>query len=146
MSSDFDIYGTVDDDGKFTPKDAGYFKMVFKAFRGQEIVINVKKWFEKRSQKQNRYYWGVVVAAVADFIGEDDHDAIHDLLKRKFNGRIIVGSNGEEELIGLSTTKMNRKEFTDYIDRIQRWAVTFCGGLYIRNPNEDELPKVKEAA
>lgn len=143
MSGDFDIFGTVDQEGKFKPKDPNYFKLVFKAFRGKEIILNVKEWIEKRSTLQNRYYWGVVVAAIADYMGEDDHEAVHDLLKRKFNGRIAIGSNGEEEVIGRSTTKMNRLEFCEYIDRIQRWAVVFCGGLIIRSPDEKEIPKFK---
>lgn len=100
----------------------------------KEYVITIKRNRMQRSLPQNNYYHGVVVKTLALYIG-DSEEAIHDMLKKKFNGHTIVFPSGNIELVGGSTAKLNTHEMTMYIEKIRNWAVTE-EGCYIPQPNE----------
>lgn len=94
----------------------------------------------RRSDRQNRYYWGVVVALVMEALQQLGHEVntelTHEFLKGKFNAKPLW--NGEGEVIGEigeTTTKMNRAEFGEYLEKIKRWSATFLS-LYIPEPGE----------
>lgn len=76
---------------------------------------------DRRSTRQNRYYWGVVIplvmSGIADCFGEEitDEEA-HDYLKMKFNS---VND------IPRSTTGLNKDQFKTYIEKIQRFGSEF---------------------
>lgn len=81
----------------------------------------------KRSEKQNRYYWGVVIRMLtAEFrrLGNDvDDRMVHETCTKKFAPVYIYGEGGEVlETVGSSTALMNRDEMIQYIDRIVFWC------------------------
>ena len=85
--------------------------------RYRVFVLDAKKL---RSTSQNRYYWGVVLSALADHTGYDDVQ-LHELMKKKFN--LQTGTIGNKiEDWGGSTTNLNTKDFSDYIEKIRVWA------------------------
>lgn len=77
-----------------------------------------------RTQKQNALYWPVYVQTCADHFGYFP-DEMHEELKLMFNAKdskLIPGAR-----VGGSTTKMTTKEFTEYLEKIQIWALTEHG-------------------
>lgn len=91
-----------------------------KRFEGKEIQMTIKRRFKSRSDRQNRYYWGVVLKILSTEIG-DSPEAVHEALKFKFLGTTEVkGLELIKSSAGLST-----EEMTDYIESIRTWAVTF---------------------
>jgi len=98
---------------------------------GQIVEIFVRKVTRIRSLPQNRYYWGVVIPAIMEWMGEDiDKDQVHFALKEKFlsnrdpnTGLVIV----------FSTTKLTVEQFREYIDRIIRFFAPI--GLRIPDPS-----------
>lgn len=109
----------------------------------------------KRSGQQNRYYWGVIIKAFADYLYEDGTadskleaaEIAHEYLKRRFNSMAVSMINketGEEKIERLvkSTTKLSTKEFCDYVDRCRNWLKETLGittmdpGQYV--PEDDK--------
>lgn len=108
------------------------------------LVVRIESEEKKRSQRQNRYLWGVVYKTIADndpgFFGNEStvaalhaagvslEEAVHEYCKRVFlPGETLwldVGDDGggEDFYIRKSTTALNRKEFHEYVEAIRRWA------------------------
>jgi hypothetical protein len=77
---------------------------------------------------------GVVVPLIAKAIGEQDHEAVHDMLKAEFNYEILV--IGDKEMRKpKSTAKMETVEFSEYMEKVRMWAAKFLE-LYVPDPNE----------
>lgn len=72
-----------------------------------------------RSQKQNAYYWGVVLKIMGAEIGYLDSE-IHQLMGKEF----LSYEKSPGELFIRSTTELNTKEFEDYLTNVRRFAAT----------------------
>lgn len=97
-----------------------------KQFKDCEIVMIIKKR-GKRSHPQNRYYWGVVIAEIRirlrELGNEFDAETVHEFLKAKFNGeKIEIPGTGEQIEIGQTTTDMTVEDFSEYLERVIRFA------------------------
>lgn len=122
------------ENGKFIPENPTRFKAAFYGHEHKRVRVTVERFRKKRSSEQNGYYFGVIVPMIGDAIGEDDNQTVHDILKAKFNYEILV--IGDEEIIKpKSTSKMPTSEFSDYVEKIRKWAAQFLS-LYIPNPSE----------
>jgi len=98
-----------------------------KHWRDGEVTLTIERKHAQRSLAANRYYWGVVVATIADFTGYTP-DETHDALKALFLPKHLAFLDGNGEIvnnlvIGGSTTKLNQIEFSDYVSRIREWAL-----------------------
>ena len=109
----------------------------FEAKRFRMIMTDDKK----RSSEQNKYWWGVVVKMIADWLrsyGNDvtDNDT-HEFLKMKYLGKKEVIINGKTFERNRSTSELNTQEFSDLKEKVQRdFAVK---GLVIPDPNQTEF-------
>ena len=91
-----------------------------------ELIV---KQVESRSQLQNSYYWGQVIGSPSKegsllsnemFQGYTKQE-LHEALKEKFDVK--------------STAGMDQEDFTEYINKIIRWAAEFAG-MYIKEPED----------
>ena len=117
-----------------------------KVFEGKPIKVTIEHNKVKRSDQQNRYYWGVVLPFVRDgFIDLGNNlqrngesiVLIHKLMKSKFleNGIAIADANGEVHTTEPTTSTLNKEEFSEYVEQIKAWATEFLN-IYI--PDADE--------
>jgi len=106
---------------------------------GTKLDITIRKHKEKRSNEQNRYYWGVVVPILADFFGHDNPEDMHEDLKLKFNP--MESKIDKNKIIGGTTTKLSTVDFysaeDSYIERICRWSAMEYN-IYIPPPKKIE--------
>jgi len=106
---------------------------------GTHLDVTIRKHKEKRTNDQNRYYFGVVIPILADFFGHDSAEAMHEDLKLKFNP--VDSKLDKSKKIGGSTTKMSTVDFysaeNSYIERIVRWA-SIEYSIYIPPPVKSE--------
>lgn len=84
----------------------------------------------KRSNPQNRYYWGLVIPLVRkgieDMGTELTSEETHEFLKAKFNVSELVNEDtGQVELLPRSTTILTKEKFSGYVEKIQRFASEF---------------------
>lgn len=97
-----------------------------KRWKNREVVVTIATVHATRSKAQNDYYHAVCVELVASHTGYTHLEA-HELLKALHLPREAAarGTNGRllgDYVIGGSTTKLNKLEFIDYLERIVRWA------------------------
>ena len=93
----------------------------------------------KRSGQQNRYYWGLVIPMLTEAFKDLGHELsqeeTHEFLKAKFNSKQIHNEDtGEAIDLPLSTTRLSKFDFSEYIEKIQRFAAEFLN-VVIPDPN-----------
>lgn len=88
---------------------------------GKQIQLLVNKRYNKRSVKQNDFYWGAIIPLIADQVGMLDEE-VHNALRWKF-----LSDNTKTLPTAKSTTELSKGEFVDYILHIQVWASEFLG-------------------
>lgn len=116
--------GHVDNAGKLKMTNRDKFEEYLKGLSGRVEII-VRKPRKQRSDPQNRYYWGVIVKAIADHTGHTK-DEVHDGLRHMFlkDGWVIK-----------STKDLSTAEAEEYHANCRMWAAaTFS--LIIPLPNE----------
>lgn len=124
--------------GKITANRTALAKMLQCSKDGRHEVI-IKR-IGKRSNNQNRYYWGVVVAMIKDRLIELGNDVnsmnVHDFLKDRFNSKEIFTSNGTViGTVGDTTASISTTDFMNYLDKCKEFAATVLE-IYIPDPNE----------
>ena len=106
---------------------------------GNKVDIVIRKHKEKRTNEQNKYYWGVVIPILADYFGHDNAEDMHEDLKLKFNPAESKIDQGK--IIGGTTTKLSTVDFysaeDSYIERICRWAASEYS-IFIPPPKKSE--------
>lgn len=108
-----------------------------------------------RSPEQNRLYWGYIIKLIVLMYKEawiiHTKDYIHEKFKRAFLPRIRVKSDFSKKYIWIawSTTVLNTKQFTDFINNIKilcefgkLWEIPWLENLewfIIKDISEEEL-------
>ena len=108
-------------------------------FEDREVRVTVRRAARRRSDHQNRYYWGVVLPILSQGLSdtqghEIDIDLAHEFVKRKFwaeTGRVVNGY-----YVGFTTTTATTAEWEEKMENIRRWAIEFLN-INIPEPNED---------
>ena len=98
-------------------------------------TVEVKEYRRDRSAAQNRLYWSWV-KIIGDTLGYDKYD-MHVTLALEFlnTKQSIHPITKEMVTVPTSTTTLDTKEFTDYLERIDRWAAEYRN---IQLPHPDD--------
>lgn len=122
------FYGNVENNAlKLINPDR--FKSYLYTLNGQDVEVIVAKRGKRRTDRQNKFYWGVVVKLISDYTGIEPNE-LHEFLKAQFAPRVetkIELQNGQSivKLLPISTTKLFTKQFSDdYIEKIRTWAAS----------------------
>ena len=91
----------------------------------------IKKWRKKRTLDQNSYYFWLLWIVESETW--QDTETIHEKMKMKF---LYVPSKWNELAYCRSTTQLDTKEFTDYIENIKNFFAEF--GIILPDANEFE--------
>lgn len=113
--------------GEIVNKSA--IRNLFDQLHDGKFLVEISK-HNKRSNQQNRYYFGLVVPLVKNGIKdmgtELTTEETHEFLKAKFNYSELVNTEtGQVELIPRSTTILTKLAFSEYIQHIQQFAAEF---------------------
>ncbi len=110
-----------DDSGaKLVVKSPAYYRAQLDKFRdGEEVTLMVHNRKPKRSEAQNRFYWGVYLPLIAEETGEKDLNKLHELFKGKFLTEGIVEVLGEKVRIKKSTADLSKTEFYEFMVAIE---------------------------
>lgn len=126
------ITGIVSDNGKLQVSQNQLAALVewFNGRTGRTVEITVKE-NNKRTDKQSKYYWGVIVPEIVKVANEAGNrynkERVHELLKLRFDIE--------------STTDLNTSEFEAKMEEIRIWAAQFFG-ITIPLPNELTTPSL----
>lgn len=98
---------------------------------GKSVVISIEKKKSKRSDAQNRYWWGVVIPIVkqglkdAGFQDYKTGESVHELLKYRFLKTDSVSEHGETLERIKSSTELSKGEFMELIAEVQQWSAEY---------------------
>jgi hypothetical protein len=123
--------GTIDK-GKLILDQPQRYLVHLAKYEGKRIEVILRKRRSKRSDAQNRWYWGVCVEILANHCGYDPEE-LHDALKIKFLSDRTVDDKGLMR-VG-STARMTTDEFIGYTNKVVRWAAEYLH-VYIPSPHE----------
>lgn len=124
MSKDFTIVHIKD--GVIQNRKA--VKLLFEQKDGRYLVEI--SGADKRSNQQNRYYFGLVIPLFQKGMQTKGMDVtkeeVHAMLKARFNfSEVVNESDGEFLRVPMSTTRLNKEGFSEYIAKIQQLAAEF---------------------
>lgn len=105
-------------------------------FEAVRMQVTLGKLIRSRNEKQNRYYWGVMIPTIrAHHKGETGENITPDEL-HTYHLNVVMGEKPEvktilgEEVISFNvkrTSDMDTVEFTNYVDTlIKYWAERGC--------------------
>lgn len=107
---------------------------ILKTRKPKVYDVEIKERKNIRSNKQNNYYWGVLIPILSKDLGWFE-DEIHEYLKKKFNRKEKVLPSSEIVEIGGSTKDLNTADAENYYNQIRIWALTECD-IFLPLPNE----------
>ena len=126
--------------GQLHIKRKADFERMIRQMEGSEVELVLRKHYKVRSLSQNAYYWGVVVALLAEHCGYDDPEEMHHALRHRFlliHNDPIETLHGKTSLQGArSTAKLTTAEFSEYMEQARRLAAEM--GVVIPSPGEIE--------
>lgn len=121
---------TVDDYGGLHLKNDDIFRRYLVSLGGDvEVVVRKKTNNANRSNQENKYYWGVVLPIVADYMG-DNVEAAHNALRM-----IFLNDNSKKIDTIKSTSTLTVTEFEEYMSKI-RIYMSMEHDVYIPKPCE----------
>lgn len=134
-------YAYYDKQGKLQCES---FKAAMAALKvkGVPIVLQCEEFKERRSNPQNRFYFGIVVDLVRRGLKDlgwepktCSAEAVHEMLKREF---LTVDEHVRDGVFlkrTRSTTELDTAEFSQYLEHCKQFAAENLGVL-IPDPNE----------
>lgn len=109
-----------------------------KKFEGKEVRLRIELKSKDRTLPQNNYYWGVVIAILADHLGYQKHE-LHELMRIMFLSYDFVDKKRNINVqMARSTTSLSTAEFEEYVEKVRTWALTEHE-VKIPLPNEVDL-------
>lgn len=130
------------EDGKFK-RNRNWILRALQQFEGKNITLTIEQTKSKRSNPQNKYYWGLVIPLIKEGLYNNygqvfNTETIHYyLLSARFApvNTLINEDTGEVIDIKIRTSEMSKTQFSDYILEIQKFAAEFLN-IEIPLPNE----------
>ena len=88
--------------------------------------INLCKYRARRTDPQNRRYWGFVIKSFGEFLREQGDEftdlEVHELLKNRYLRKTWVDpKNGERMDYARSTTELDVQEFNEYMEKVENF-------------------------
>jgi hypothetical protein len=113
------FYGHVSR-GKLHLVDRPAFDRHAMDFEDSEVELRLQKRKKDRTSAQNKYYWKVVVAYIAEETG-DSKEAVHEGLKHRF----LIDRDDKMLPRVRSTTSLTTSEMARYIDDCVQLAAEY---------------------
>ena len=98
------------------------------------IELSIKPYKLTRSDRQHRYYFGVVITTISNDTGYTKEE-VHQIMKQKFLWQ-VTEFNGKFYETSKSTTNLTTSEMELYLRNIREFANIELG-IFVRLPNED---------
>ena len=136
------FHGRVSDDGarlELLHSEREIRQGYLRKMAGKTVDIVVKLHRRNRSDRQNRWHWGVAVPLIAHELGYDrhEHEDVHYALVAK-----CFGTHRDERLQQEVPNKRSSALSTEDFSTLMEWEVRFAAtelGIVVPLPNEADL-------
>ena len=119
----------VEEDYKIRILNRESFDKFLNNFEEGTMLELVVKEIENRTQLQNSYYWGQVIGSPSKEGSLMSNEMFQGYTKQELHEAL------KEKCDVKSTAGMEQEEFTEYINKIIRWAAEFAD-MYIKEPED----------
>jgi hypothetical protein len=107
-------------ESKLVIKSQKFYQHQLNKFKDcEKVTLFITNKKPKRSEQQNRYYFGVYLPLIAQETGERNIMRLHELFKGEFLTEGIVDVLGKKVRMKKSTTELSVSEFCKYIMDIE---------------------------
>jgi len=103
--------------GQLVWENPGQLASYLLSLEGRGVAVSIGRRFKGRSIQQNKYLWSCVYPAIADWVGEENIEDIHETMKSMF----LVDRTKKIPVVR-STTRLTTVEMNEYIERIAVFA------------------------
>lgn len=110
---------------KLQLQDHDEFKALIVSLDGKDIELTLRKKKENRTLNQNDLLWAINTL-IANELGWEKDD-LHEFFKEKFSPKKKITVKGVETIIPKGTSQFTKDEFSEYIERIKRFAAIELG-------------------
>lgn len=135
------FHAEVSADGKLVPVEAerGRRRAYLQSLAGTQVEYVIRPHRRRRSDRQNRWHWGIAVPLIAVTLGYDrhEHEDVHYALVAKCFGT-HVDPVLQQELPNKRSSALKTTEFSELMEWEVRWAAQELN-LVIPLPNEAEM-------
>lgn len=109
-----------------------------RSLAGRRVDVVVKIHREKRSDRQNRWWWGIAVPLIAHELGYDkhEHEMVHYALVAKCFGTKFDPVM-KQEIPLVRSSQLTTVQFSELMEWAVRWAAQEHG-ISVPLPNEAE--------
>lgn len=118
--------------GQLKIRNRKRFEDEFKGWRDCNVTITIERSHATRSHAQNAWYFGVILKMISDETGYTQQE-LHEFFKTKFNAKTIAivdqktGEVTSEQVIGQTTTTLNKLQFGEFCESVRHWAAEQLG-------------------
>jgi hypothetical protein len=135
------LHGDVSPDGEtltFVDSERLHRRAWLRSLAGNHVDIVIKIHREKRSEKQNKWWWGIAVPLIAHELGYDkhEHEIVHYALVN-----LCFGTKWDpvmkQEIPNVRSSQLTTVQFSELMEWAVRWAAQEHG-MNVPLPNESE--------
>ena len=135
------FHGAVSLDGKLSLAESERQRRqtYLHSLAGQAVDIVVKVHKDRRSDRQNRWWWGIAVPLIAHELGYDrhEHEAVHYALVAKCFG-VHHDPVMQQEIPNVRSSQLTTAQFSELMEWAVRWAAQEHG-ITVPLPNEADF-------
>lgn len=136
----YQIGATRDEHGKLVVDSPESYKQAIRNLDPGRYTVTIDNEEAKRSNAANRYLWGPIYSAIADYTGQSKED-IHDEMCARFTTRTINYTNpATGEIVELEvvtrTSGMKVGRFHAFVEQVKLFAAEFFGLTFEDAPAE----------
>lgn len=116
---------------------------ILRTMQGKNVRLSVQEIKRRRSDKQNRYYWGCVLPIVHEMFLDAgnvmDADEVHVFLKQHIGKltKTVSDPKGRMGKVVRSSTELTTEEWERFMEAVRAWAAEFSVSIPL--PNEAEF-------
>lgn len=106
---------------------------VLRTLKGRHRV-EVARYRPRRSDQQNKWYWGVIMPMAAHALTESqgetfDPETAHQFFKALFLSRPVVDRRSGELLTNIvgSSAVLDTARYTEYVEQVRQWMAEYLG-------------------
>jgi hypothetical protein len=123
------------DKGKLIPNDPMALNVFLSGAKNGRVAVTIDSIKKQKSNSQNKYYRGVVIPIIADYMGYPswEHDIVHGIIAAKYF--IAEDSKGMKYVRSSSLDKWTTEDWEEVMHRIKYDFANM--GCYIPDPDEN---------
>lgn len=147
MAGQHQFAAFIDDACRFAFDDVAAWGRAKQHYKGEEVMVILKKRPKQQGTKAMRYYRGVVIPDIAEACGYDrddaeDCEAVHESMAWKHLRISDHPELGYPRRRSTAKGDLSLEEMAEYIDKVILDAETSIVGCRIRRPEDVDMDKV----